>query len=319
MTFAGSPDRVEARLVPEAGYELDTFRVTGLPRRPSIALARSLILAGAAPRACRRILRARRPDIVLGGGGFVAGPMVFAASTMRIPSALTEADAHLGLANRLAAPFARRLFLAYPDGKRWRAKSRVVGRPIPARSRAVPQEDGREVFELPLGVPVLGVFGALAGAKPLNEFVVDTWGKQGPAILHVTGVRDYDLVRRRVARPDYRVVPETDRFGAAISSADLVLARSGSSVWEIAAAGRPAILVPYPFATADHQAKNARFFERAGGAIAVPETELGRVADLTRSLIGDPERLTEMSEAMQRVAKPDAADEVAEGLIQLAS
>ena len=78
VTFAGSPDRVEARLVPEAGYELDTFRITGFPRRPSVALARSLLLAGAAPRACRRILRARKPDIVLGGGGFVAGPMVFA-------------------------------------------------------------------------------------------------------------------------------------------------------------------------------------------------------------------------------------------------
>src|SRR6266446_7715422 len=79
VTFAGSPDRVEARLVPEAGYELDTFRVDGFPRRPSIALARSLLLAGSAPRACRRILRRRRPDVVLGGGGFVAGPMVFAA------------------------------------------------------------------------------------------------------------------------------------------------------------------------------------------------------------------------------------------------
>src|SRR5206468_5201673 len=95
VTFAGSPDRVEARLVPEAGYELDTFRISGFPRRPSVALARSLLLAGAAPRACRRILQARRPHVVLGGGGFVAGPMVFAASTMRIPAALTEADARL--------------------------------------------------------------------------------------------------------------------------------------------------------------------------------------------------------------------------------
>src|SRR6516164_9523039 len=114
VTFAGSPDRVEARLVPEAGYELDTFRISGLPRRPSIALARALVRAGAAPRACRRILRARQPDVVLGAGGYVAGPMVYAASRLRIPTALTEADAHLGLANRLAAPFARRLFLAYP-------------------------------------------------------------------------------------------------------------------------------------------------------------------------------------------------------------
>lgn len=318
VTFAGSPDRVEARLVPDAGYELDTFRIAGLPRRPSLALARALFFAGGAPRACRRILRERKPDVVLGGGGFVAGPMVFAAATLRIPSALTEADAHLGLANRLAAPFAKRLFLAYPAHTRWDAKTRVVGRPIPARSRAIPQPEAREIFELPHHAPVLGVFGALAGARALNEFVVDTWADQGPAILHVTGRRDYDLVKRRVRRHDYRVVDETDRFGAALSAADLVLSRAGSSVWEIAAAGRPAILVPYPFATGDHQTQNARHFVHAGGAILVPELDLDDVPELVRTLLDDEPRLREMSTAMLRAARPGAAADIADELIALA-
>jgi UDP-N-acetylglucosamine--N-acetylmuramyl-(pentapeptide) pyrophosphoryl-undecaprenol N-acetylglucosamine transferase len=319
VTFAGSPDRVEARLVPEAGYELDTFRISGFPRRPSPALARSLLLAGAAPRACRRILRARKPDVVLGAGGYVAGPMVFAASTLRIPTALTEADAHLGLANRLAAPFARRIFLAYPIETRYRAKTRVVGRPLPARSKPVPQDEAREIFELPAGVPVLGVFGALAGAKSLNDFVAETWGRRGPAILHVTGRRDYDAVRKRVKRDDYRVLAETERFGAAISATDLVLARSGSTVWEIAAAGRPAILVPYPFATGDHQALNAQHFVRAGGAIMVRELDLEDVPDLVRSLLDDPERRRQMSDAMLRAARPDAAETIADELVALAT
>jgi UDP-N-acetylglucosamine--N-acetylmuramyl-(pentapeptide) pyrophosphoryl-undecaprenol N-acetylglucosamine transferase len=319
VTFAGSPDRVEARLVPEAGYELDTFRVTGIPRRPSVALARSLLLAGAAPRACRRILRARRPDVVLGGGGFVAGPMVFAASTLRIPTALTEADAHFGLANRLAAPFAKRIFLSYPIATRYRGKTRVVGRPIPARSRQVSQAEGRAIFELPEDGRVLGVFGALAGAKSLNEFVVDTWGASGPAILHVTGQRDFELVRRRVKRDDYRVVAETERFGHAISACDLVLARSGSTVWEFAAAGKPAILVPYPFATGDHQALNAQHFVDAGGAIMVRELDLDDVPELVRSLLGDDERLARMSEAMLRSARPNAADEIADELVAMAT
>jgi UDP-N-acetylglucosamine--N-acetylmuramyl-(pentapeptide) pyrophosphoryl-undecaprenol N-acetylglucosamine transferase len=318
VTFAGSADRVEARLVPEAGYELDTFRVSGFPRRPSIELARSLLLAAAAPRACRRILRARRPDVVLGGGGFVAGPMVFAASTLGIPAALTEADAHVGLANRLAAPFATRIFLSYPAGTRHRSKSRVVGRAIPAGSRAVPQEAGRAIFELPEDGRVLGVFGALAGATSLNEFVVDTWGASGPSILHVTGRRDFDLVRRRVRRDDYRVLAETERFGAAISACDLVLSRSGSTVWEIAAAGKPAILVPYPFATGDHQALNARHFVAAGGAIMVRELDLDDVPELVRSLLGDEQRLARMGEAMLRAARPDAAEEIADELVAMA-
>src|SRR4051812_49403685 len=114
VTFAGSPDRIEARLVPEAGYDLDTFRISGFPRRPSLALLRALTSAGRAPVACDRILRTRRPDVVLGGGGYVAGPMIVAARRRRIPAALMEADAHLGLANRLAAPFARRVFLSFP-------------------------------------------------------------------------------------------------------------------------------------------------------------------------------------------------------------
>ncbi len=318
VTFAGSPDRVEARLVPEAGYELDTFRVSGLPRKPSIELLRSLLLAGAAPHACRRILRERRPDVVLGGGGFVAGPMVFAARTLGIPAALTEADAHFGLANRLAAPFARRIFLSYPVATRHRAKTRVVGRPIPGRSRAVPQEAGRAIFELPQHTRVLGVFGALAGARALNEFVADTWGADGPAILHVTGERDFDLVRRRARRDDYRVVAETERFGAAISACDLVLARSGSTVWEFAAAGKPAILVPYPFATGDHQALNAQHFVDAGGAIMVRELDLDDVPELVRSLLGDPARLERMGEAMLQAARPHAADEIADELVAMA-
>jgi UDP-N-acetylglucosamine--N-acetylmuramyl-(pentapeptide) pyrophosphoryl-undecaprenol N-acetylglucosamine transferase len=319
VTFAGSPDRVEARLVPEAGYELDTFRISGLPRRPSLSLARSLLLAGAAPHACRRILRARRPDVVLGAGGYVSGPMVFAASTLRIPAAVTEADAQLGLANRLAAPFAQRLFLAYPLDTRWAAKTRVVGRPIPARSRAIPQDRAREIFELPAEGRVLGVLGALAGARSLNEFVVDTWGAAGPHILHVTGRRDYELVRRRAKREDYRVVDETDRPGAALSACDLVLARAGGSVWEIAAAGRPAVLVPYPFATGDHQARNAQHFVHAGGAIMVRELDLDDVPELVRTLLDDPPRLARMRDAMLRAARPDAADEVADELVSLAT
>ena len=318
VTFAGSPDRAEAQLVPAAGFELDTFRVSGFPRAASPALARALLQAGTAPAACRRILRQRRPDVVLGGGGFVAGPMVVAAASLRIPTALTEADAHLGLANRLALPFAQRVFLAYPLPSRDGRKFRVVGRPIPARARAIPQAEAREIFELPDG-RVLLVAGALAGARSINDLVVEAFGKVGPPLLHISGRRDYDAIRKRVDRSDYRLIAETDRIGAAYSAADLVLARAGSSVWEIAAAGRPAVLVPYPFATGDHQAKNAEHFVRAGGAIMVRELDLEDVPDLVRSLLGDPTRLRRMGEAMLRAARPDAADAIAEELVQLAT
>jgi UDP-N-acetylglucosamine--N-acetylmuramyl-(pentapeptide) pyrophosphoryl-undecaprenol N-acetylglucosamine transferase len=319
VTFAGSPDRIEARLVPEAGYELDAFPIAGFPRRPSRALLHALLLAGKAPRACARILERRRPDIVLGGGGYVAGPMMYAAARRKIPTALMEADAHLGLANRLAAPFARRVFLSFPIAGRDGSKYRVTGRPIPARSRPVPQEEARRIFRLPQVGPVLLVFGGSLGSRALNELALEAFSDAGPAVLHLSGTRDYDELQGHLRRPDYRLYAFTEEFGAALGASDLVLARAGGSVWELAAAGKPAVLVPGLFATGDHQTKNARYFEHGGGAIVVPEPELGRAPELIRSLLDDPRRLADMSQAMLRLAKPDAADEIAEELIALAA
>jgi UDP-N-acetylglucosamine--N-acetylmuramyl-(pentapeptide) pyrophosphoryl-undecaprenol N-acetylglucosamine transferase len=319
VTFAGSPDRIEARLVPEAGYELDTFRISGLSRRPSLALARALLLAVRAPRACARILRARQPDVVLGGGGYVGGPMVYAASRQHIPAALMEADAYLGLANRLAAPFAQRVFLSFPIEGRDGPKYRVTGRPIPARSRAVPTPGARRLFGLPEDGPVLLVFGGSFGASLLNDLALEAFAAIGPAVLHLSGTRDYERLAPLVKRPDYRLYAYTEEFGAALGASDLALARAGGSVWELAAAGKPAVLIPGSFATGDHQAKNARYFEQAGAAVVVPESEAGRAPDVVRSLLDDPRRLGDMSEAMLRIARPDAADEIAEELLVLAS
>jgi UDP-N-acetylglucosamine--N-acetylmuramyl-(pentapeptide) pyrophosphoryl-undecaprenol N-acetylglucosamine transferase len=277
------------------------------------------LLAARAPRACERILAARKPDVVLGGGGYVAGPMVYAASRRDIPAALMEADAHLGLANRLAAPFARRVFLSFPIEGRDGPKYRVTGRPIPARSRALPQAEGRRVFGLPEVGPVLLVFGGSLGARLLNELAVEAFGAKGPAVLHLSGTRDFDELRTKVIRPDYRLFAFTEEFGAALGASDLVLARAGGSVWELAAAGKPAVLVPGLFATGDHQTKNASYFERGGGAVVVPESDAGRVPELVRSLVDDPRRLADMSRAMERLARPDAADDIAEELIALAA
>ena len=317
MTFAGSPERVESRLVPEAGYELDTFAISGFPREPSLDLVRSLGRAARAPFACRAILERRRPDVVLGAGGYVAGPMVLAARTKGIPAALTEADAHFGLANRLAAPFASRVFLAYAIHGRDGGKYRVVGRPIPKAHLGATRQEGRAAFGLPEGGHVLAVFGGLAGAQALNELALSAWAERGPAVLHIAGERDFEDLEGRVSRPDYVLVASTDSFGAALAASDLAISRAGGTVWELAAAGTPAILVPYPHATGDHQSLNARRFEVGGGAVLVDESELARVPALAEELLGDAERLGRMSAAMRALARPDAAAEIADELLRL--
>jgi len=315
VSFASNAD---SRLVGDAGYELDVFGVEGFPREVSMRLAKALGRAAVAVPACVQILRKRRPDVVFGGGSYVAGPIVLAAGSLRIPAALSEADAHLGLANRLAAPFAKVVFLAYPIEGHEPPKYQVVGRPVPVRSRPGDRAEARRLFGLPEEGQVVLVFGGSQGAQRLNEAALEAFGRSGPAVLHLAGERDYPVLKARVERREYRLLPFTDDFGSALAAADLVVARAGGSVWEVAAAGRPALLVPYPHATADHQTENARYFERGGGAVVVPEPDL----DLRRQvddLLSEPERLRKMGEAMSSLARPSAADDIAKELLRLAT
>ena len=141
----------------------------------------------------------------------------------------------------------------------------------------------------------------------------------GPVVLHLCGERDYEELRGRISRPDYRLLRFTDEIGAAYGAADLAVARAGGSVWELAAAGLPAVLVPYPHATADHQTKNARHLEAAGGAVVVSESELDRVPALVEELLVDAPCRERMRRAMLQIARPDAAAAVADELVALAS
>jgi UDP-N-acetylglucosamine--N-acetylmuramyl-(pentapeptide) pyrophosphoryl-undecaprenol N-acetylglucosamine transferase len=245
--------------------------------------------------------------------------MVLAARLRGIPTALTEADAHFGFANRLAAPFARRIFLAYPIPGRSSGKYSVVGRPIPRSHLGGDEESGRVGFGLPADGAVLAVFGGLAGAQALNEFAVETYGRSGPsAVLHIAGERDFETLQSKVGRADYVLLPTANDFGDALAVADLALSRAGGTVWELAATGTPSILIPYPHATADHQALNARYFEEGGGAVVVLQDDLARVPPLVDELLGDPDRLRAMSEAMKALAKPDAAEVITDELVRLA-
>ena len=244
--------------------------------------------------------------------------MVVAAARRRIPVAVTEADAHLGLANRLAAPFAKRVFLSFPIEGREPPKYEVVGRPLPESARPLPRADARAQLELPADGPVLLVAGALGGrARPERIRGGD-----------VRRVRPGRAPRERRARlrqaPSAREPPGLRlAAGARRARRSVRCGRSRADAERLDGLGacrrRPSpILVPYPFATGDHQTKNARYFQAAGGAILVPETELGHVPDLVRSLLDDPGRLEGMGTAMLQVARPDAADRIAEELIGLA-
>ena len=321
VIFAGTPGRMEATMVPAAGYRFEPFRVSGFERRLSRRLLVALGEAAAAPVACGAILRRVRPDAVLGGGGYVAGPMVAAAAALRIPAAVTEADSHLGLANRLAAPLARRVLLAYPIAGLEPPKHVVVGRPVAPAFASTTREQGREAFGIAPDDLVLAVFGGSLGAGPLNAAVSGAYGAEradGPLVVHVTG-RGKATGLEPSGR--YRVLEYCDRMPELLASADLVVCRAGGSVWEVAAAGRAAVLVPWAGAAGDHQTGNARHFVAAGGAALLDDRTLTAAAlrVVVDPLLGDDARRSAMAAAMARAARPDAAAAVADVLLELAA
>jgi UDP-N-acetylglucosamine--N-acetylmuramyl-(pentapeptide) pyrophosphoryl-undecaprenol N-acetylglucosamine transferase len=327
VEFIGG-ERAEAELVPAAGYPFHGLRVRGLDRgHPGRAMLALLLAAGATLRAAR-LLRRLDADAVLGGGGYVAGPVGLAARLARVPLVLTEADSHLGVANRLLAPLAKRVFLAFPlDGRRRRrAKWVVSGRPLPAATGRADRAAARGRFGMGPDDLCLLVFGGSLGARRLNDAALQAFGSASPcAVLHASGRRDYDDLRESLdalgSPRHYHLHAYIEPFADALAAADLVVARAGGSVMELAAAGLPAILVPYPHATADHQTGNARVIEQAGAAVVVPDAELDgpRLAREVGALLAAPQRLAAMSNSARAVAQPDAAERIAEELLLLAA
>lgn len=312
VVFVGG-ERAERELVPQAGFELRTIRVEGLSRSNPLKAARALVRAVAAVRAARALLDELRPAAVMGGGGYVAGPVGLAAIRRGIPLVLTEADSHLGLSNRLLARRARRVCLAFPIDGREGERYMVTGRPVPAPATDVGQ--ARRRFALAEEDVVLLVFGGSLGARSINEAALAAFADPDPGfrVLHCAGERDLAALESRPRGGHYDLRGYVADFGEALAAADLVLARSGGSVFEIAAAGKPAILVPYPHAAGDHQAGNARWMQAAGAAQVIADADLTaeRLREAVTALLGDRTRLEAMARASGGLARPDAARVIA--------
>jgi UDP-N-acetylglucosamine--N-acetylmuramyl-(pentapeptide) pyrophosphoryl-undecaprenol N-acetylglucosamine transferase len=323
VEFLGG-ERAEAELVPAAGYPFHALPVRGIDRRNPLKALRATMLAARATARARKLLREIGADVVIGGGGYVAGPVGLAARSLRLPLVLTEADSHLGIANRLLARSAERVFLAFPLEGREGGRYRVVGRPIPADTLGADRAAARERFGIGADEQCLLVFGGSLGARTVNEATLEAFGAAAPcAVLHACGRRDYDDLARRLKElgspPHYHLRSYIQPFSEALAVADLTVARSGGSVFEVAAAGVPSILVPYPHATADHQTLNARHIAAGGAAVVVPDAELDgpRLAREVGSLLADASRLRAMGNAARSLARPDAAEQIAREVLAL--
>jgi UDP-N-acetylglucosamine--N-acetylmuramyl-(pentapeptide) pyrophosphoryl-undecaprenol N-acetylglucosamine transferase len=328
VAFAGTPDGLEARLVPEAGIDFFAVPSRGFDRsRPFTLVTSSAVMIAALARA-GGALRRFRPDAVLGFGGYVSLPVGLAAVLARVPLALHEQNSLPGLANRVLSRWAREVGVTYESSLKHLGKPervRVTGNPVRPAVLGADRRRGRATLGVPDEATLLLVFGGSRGARHLNETLLEMapalMKLPGVHVVHSTGRQEHATVERALAArtPEagrrYRVVPYIDTMGDALAAADLVVSRAGAtSIAEITAVGRPAVLVPYPYATDDHQTLNARAVAQAGGAVVVADAALGQTvfADAVLRLLHDPARRERMAESAAELARPDATADVAE-------
>jgi UDP-N-acetylglucosamine--N-acetylmuramyl-(pentapeptide) pyrophosphoryl-undecaprenol N-acetylglucosamine transferase len=326
VSFAGTSRGLEARVVPREGFELDTIRSAGLKAKSLASRMRGLGLLGPSALDAWRILTRRRPDLVIGVGGYSAGPVVLLAAWRGVPTMVLEQNAVPGLTNRLLARWIRAAAVTYEQTLGFfHGKGFLSGNPVRPEFFQEPTskfEVRSSKFDRVL------ILGGSQGAHAINVAVVAAApqlvrAQPGLEIVHQTGERDLAAVREayRAAGIPARAEPFLDAVAGEMSAATLVIGRAGATTLaELAALGKPAVLVPFPAAADDHQRRNARVLADAGAAEMIDQAELSdaRLADVVARLLGDRERLAAMSRAMRAFARPDAAATIVDRALALA-
>jgi UDP-N-acetylglucosamine--N-acetylmuramyl-(pentapeptide) pyrophosphoryl-undecaprenol N-acetylglucosamine transferase len=335
--FVGVPDRLEARLVPGAGFELHHIDAVSVPRRPSPRLLRVPGALRAGVRSCVELARETSAVGAITFGGYVSFPLDRAAWRLQLPLVVHEQNSVPGLTNRLAARWADRIAVTFPgSAHRFRHPERcvVTGNPVREDVLALDREAGRraarERFGLHPDRPTLLVFGGSQGARSINQAIVaahQRWSGTDLQILHAAGSHDYPEAARRWEQaratgpgPTVKLVDFIESMSDAYAAADVVVCRAGAtSIAELTVLGIPSVLVPYPHATADHQTENARALERAGGAVVVEDAALdgASLVAAAEPLLLDAERHRAIATAAAAFGRPDAAANVARLLLDL--
>ncbi len=328
ISFAGTAAGLESRIVPREGFPLDLIRSGALKSKGLAGRLRGLALLPLGLFDAWRLVSARRPAVVIGVGGYASGPVVLVAALRRVPTLVVEPNAVPGLANRWLSPVVDAAAVTYPETRaHFGAKAFVSGTPV--RAEFADGSPAREpgARERPGGIEVL-IFGGSQGAHGINVAMVAAApelaaGDARLRIVHQTGERDLAMVRAGYERAgvDAEVEPFFYDMGRRMAEADLIVCRSGATTLaELAAAGKPAVLVPLPTAADDHQRRNAELVAAAGAAEMMREGDLTGIA-LARHLLAlaaDPERRQRMSASARALARPHAAGAIADRALELA-
>jgi UDP-N-acetylglucosamine--N-acetylmuramyl-(pentapeptide) pyrophosphoryl-undecaprenol N-acetylglucosamine transferase len=315
VEFVGSSSGIEMSLVPQQGYTMHALPLSGLAGSP-LAQARAGILSLRAVIRCTRIIQRLRPLSVLGVGGYASAPAVIAASTLGVPTFLHEQNSVPGRVNRLASRFTTQTLTTFPDATRRLGNAVWVGMPTRAEIFEASREEA--LRDLGLKPPVVLIFGGSGGALRINLAAAEGFGGVTPyTVVQISGRRDFS--RLQVHNPRHKILEFAGDIWRYLAAADVVVSRAGAgSVFDIAAAGKAAILIPFPYATGDHQLENARYFTDRGAAELMLDFEVGARAlrDRVEDLLDDDARRVELARRMGTLATPGAAGEVAWRLLR---
>ncbi len=332
VLFVGTQRGIEARVLPEQGWDLRTIDATGIKGRGLRGLLTGLLRLPRAWWQSLKIVRDFRPDVVVGVGGYASGPVVATAAMLLRPTAILEQNSIPGITNRILSRLVQRVFCTFPDRGGFFPRRKVIlsGNPIRRSILAALQAAGTEVGAPVSRAPRLFVFGGSQGARAINDMMIAAMPElllrvPGIEIWHQTGRGDQERVaaayyEQGLEAPRVRVADFLTDMATPYAWSNLVLCRAGAtSLSELAAAGRPAVLVPFPQATDNHQEHNAHALVEANAAVLLREREWSSatLADTLAGLLGDPARLATMRTAMLAAARPAAAGSIYAELVAL--
>jgi UDP-N-acetylglucosamine--N-acetylmuramyl-(pentapeptide) pyrophosphoryl-undecaprenol N-acetylglucosamine transferase len=342
VSFVGTAQGIEATVVPREGFALDLIRVSGLKGKSRLNRLRGFLLLPVAALDAWHVISRRRPDVVVGVGGFASGPVLALAALRGYPTMLLEQNALPGVTNRMLAPLVRAAAVNFEAALAYFPRTGfVAGNPVRPEFFPAQNEEANDPFDsvdhasaanlaqgrsMPDAGRVL-IFGGSQGAHAINVAVVEAAARLAAsgirlAITHQTGQRDLDLVRGAYQRAGLAARVETFIFqiDGEMKAADVVICRAGATTLaELAASGTPAVIVPLPTSADDHQRKNAAVFAEAGAGVVIEERDLtASLADALAALVTSPERRRAMRAAARRLARPDAAARIADRVVLLA-
>lgn len=327
ILFTGAKGRIEEKIVPSNNYRLETINISGFDRssyKNNLKLPLKLILS---LKRCFEILREFRPDVAIGTGGFVCGPVIFAAGILKIPTLIQEGNSYAGKTIKFLSKRADKVIINFSETEKYlKRKDNIVQIPHPVRSslKEIDRDKALEYFGLSGDRKTIFIFGGSQGARGINESIRMNLKKllsSGMNIIWQTGKNEYEKLSSEFSdiKDGVRIFEFIDKMDMAYSASDVIVCRAGiTSIMEMAGLGKASVLIPLPTSAENHQEMNAESLEREKAAVMIKETEIKeKLADEILNLINDENRLTELRNNIKKFSDRNAAKKIAEEAIKL--